>query len=234
MLSWPEELPDPDPNYTLKAVSVTDRYGGDQGFMRARPLAKANPYSGNVTWLMTDDQYQVFRHFRTFGLRKGADSFRWPCYIDGDFHIEEARFAGEPDEKYFGYKMWQVSAVMHLPDVRGSSVGYDLQVSDRGVDRTIEVISGSFQVSRVDVYVRTGFDGGSATLKVGFADDNDALVTATPITAQGAHTVVRAGTDYAGTSMGATASNKTLVCRIDSAGTMTEGDVSVIVRRALL
>lgn len=234
MLTFPIEIPSPKSgSYDFEPVDVVERTTGEQGDMRARSRAIVAPYYVSPTWECTDETCEVLRNFHDVALNNGADRFYWPMFNGKNFKTVQAQFAAKPSFKEAGWRRVDVSSRLYVRGQIGPVLWQNLLVGDQNTDITIETLSG-FTPTRVDIYTRTGFNGTSPTVDVGWTVGTGGasaeLAESVPVATTGVHTIVTAGAAYAGTALGVLqATSRAVKVRLSVTGTPTVGSVAVVV-----
>lgn len=231
MLTFPTELPAPDPSgYKLTPADLTSRTEMSSGYSRTRPRATTGPTQLEAKWVMSNEQEALLGNFYRYALRQGSDSFLMPVWVGGIFHTQQVIFNGPPVSSYFSHTMWEVTATLTIINDLGPSAWVELLPADIGTDKSIVTLSSQFRVQRVDLFCREATDSSpnDDTVVVGYS--NAKLVEATAFGTNGVHTIVRSTSGTAGDDMGnlVTSVPKTLTARWDSTESTT-GNLVVIV-----
>jgi len=230
MLAFPSTLPRPIwGGYAIQPQDTRAITPVNQGFPRVRRRSAITPTLVPCKWRLTDDQFEVFRHFVEVGLRGGVESFTFGVMVGGAFFDEECVFSQYPSYAPLAPNVHEVEATLIVTQKLGLPMYRDLAYTDAGATVIVGTLTGSRTVWRAEIYVRTAVNAGtSAILRLGHAGDSDAYITDVSVAAAGRIVVVDGGGND-GILMGATESTTRVVqAQLVTTGTAaTAGDLSV-------
>ena len=231
MLSWPSIAKpvwggQPQTQQDQRVTTPTEA-----GYVRTRRRSALTPTIIEGQWHLSNDDYDILRHFVDVGLRGASESFLYPVKVGSGFIDHECLFVGYPKYNPSSPGRWMVSASILVKQNLGLPVFRELSYTDANDGAlTVGTISDtSHSTWRCEIYVRTAVNAGTtATLKVGHTTDDDAYVTAISVAAAGTLVIVDShGNDGAllGTTDNAA---RTITATLATTGTApTEGDLSV-------
>lgn len=235
MLTWPTELPLPEPDaYSISPVDVAARTKMGEGAFRTRRRALVAPQTFECQFTADADQKWLLDDFYEYSLRQGTDTMLMPVFMHGSYRTRQVVFTERPTFKYKTYIYWTATCKFSIPSGLGTTIYRDLTsiTDDKDVYRALATFTTAFRVPRVDIFIRTPPDSGTTDLlRVGFVGDVEALVEDIDISNTG-HLIIVPGHANAGGSLNVLVSGgslpKTVQCRWASTGSVpTEVDVMV-------
>jgi hypothetical protein len=113
---YPTGLPYPSrEGYGLQHVSPLQRTEMRSGRARQRRRFTSVPSEVQVSWLMTQEQAQIFEGFFRWGVTDGADWFNCPLQTPLGIQLYEARFTDVYDgPELVGVDYWRFTAQLEI------------------------------------------------------------------------------------------------------------------------
>lgn len=236
MLTWPSALPAPlwDP-YSVSSVDVVERTPTDDGKFRSRPRAKKAPYIVEMAVALNAEQEILARSFHEYALHQGTDSFLMRLRSGGVMRAMTVQMTGRPTYSPLGPNAVRMAfgVIVHsdFGAVVWGEIGpedgyYPLHLEDR---KELGTLTG-FTISRVYLFGREAFNGGTDTITIGWTDDTDSLVEVTAMPAAGSFSTVVAASSNSGIGLDVTqAGTKTILARYACDAAPTTGSLCIII-----
>lgn len=118
MITWPSNiLPNPSNDFGADANPGTIRTQMDSGRFRQRPRFTGEHETMNVTWLLTDYEFGVFKSIHKHLLYNGSDWFTCPLPMGDALKPFKVRFLeGKYAAKHVPVLNWRVTATFETED----------------------------------------------------------------------------------------------------------------------
>jgi hypothetical protein len=150
MITWPSILPNPSNDFSAEANPGTIRTQMDSGRYRQRPRFTGEHEAVNVTWLMTDYEFGVFKAIHKHQLFNGSDWFMCSLPMGDGLKAFKVRFLeGKYAAKHVPVLHWRVTATLETEDDTSphsaeaiealAAVGYDIDAFELAVAGLTEV-----------------------------------------------------------------------------------------------
>lgn len=236
MLTWPSPLPAPlwDP-YTVAPIDVVERTPTDDGKFRSRARAKNAPYIVGLAVALDAEQEDLARSFYDYALHMGTDAFLMRLRSGGQMRAMTVQFTGRPTYSPLGPNAVRMAFEVIVHRDFGAVVWSEITPADASYvgnvipAKEIGELS-DFTISRVYIFGREAFNGGSDVYQVGWTSDADALVESTSMPAAGAFSSITSASGNAGIGLGvAQTGTKTLFFKYVCTAEPTTGDLCVVV-----
>jgi hypothetical protein len=232
MLTWPSALPAPlwTP-YAVQPISVVERTSTDDGKFRVRPRAKKAPYVVNLAVALDATQEVLARAFHEYALHQGSDAFLMRLRTGGAMRAMQVQFTTEPSYEPMGIDHVRMTFSVLVHSDFGAVIWKDVVPADFGyTGHTVAAQAigdlTDFKVSRVYLFGREAFNGGTDRIQIGWAADVDALVESTAPPATGAMTTITSS----GISLGVNQSGtKTVTVKCTASAAPTTGDLCIVI-----
>ncbi len=117
MITWPVILPNPSNDFGADVSPSTIRTQMDSGRYRQRPRFTGEHETMNVTWLMTDYEFGVFKAVHKHVLYNGAEWFTCSLPMGEGLKPFKVRFLeGKYNAKHVPVMNWRVTATLETED----------------------------------------------------------------------------------------------------------------------
>lgn len=116
MINYPSQLPGPNlDGYALRTVSPLMRVDMQSGRARQRRRFTNVPTEAQMSWVMTEEQGQLFAGFYRYTIRDGADWFLMPLKTELGYGDYECRFTDIYDgPRPFAFNKYSYTATLEI------------------------------------------------------------------------------------------------------------------------
>lgn len=116
-IAWPSTLPlSQRADFGCEPQDSKARTDMEGGNVRVRSQWEEESANYSVSWLMAENQLQIFKAFYRWKLVNGANWFNLEIQDGADLVSVEARFVGAPKYKLTGNRLWTVSATLEVDE----------------------------------------------------------------------------------------------------------------------